>query len=57
MDIAREPYATDETIEIDGLKLYLDLWAQKILSQATIDYAEGYGFTITGASEIGSTCS
>ncbi len=57
MDIAREPYATDELIEIDGLKLYLDLWAQNILSQATIDYAEGYGFTITGASEIGSTCS
>ncbi len=57
MDIAKEPYATDSAMEFDGLKLYLDMWAQNILAQATIDYSEGYGFTITGASEPGSCCS
>lgn len=57
MDIAKEPYATDSVMEFDGLKLYLDMWAHNILAQATIDYSEGYGFTITGASEPGSCCS
>ncbi len=57
MDIVREPYATDSVMEFDGLKLFLDMWAQNILLGATIDYSEGYGFTITGASEPGSCCS
>ncbi|MCX7794647.1 MAG: hypothetical protein N2257_09645 [Thermodesulfovibrionales bacterium] len=57
MDIAKEPFVTDKVMEFNGLKLYLDLWAQNLLSEATIDYSEGYGFTITGASEPGSCCS
>lgn len=57
MDIAREPYATDKVIEVEGLKIFLDMWAQNILSQATIDYSNEYGFTITGASQSGSCCS
>lgn len=56
MDIAKEGYSTDKVVEFEGLKLYLDLWAQNILAEATIDYSEGYGFTITGASDINPSC-
>ncbi len=57
MEIAKEPYPTDTTVEVEGLKIFLDIWADNMLKDATIDYSRGYGFTISGASEHGSCCS
>ncbi|MBM4135579.1 MAG: hypothetical protein FJ241_01980 [Nitrospira sp.] len=51
MDIANVAYEEDTTFEKDGLKLFLEKRATNILSEATIDYSDEQGFSITGTSQ------
>jgi Fe-S cluster assembly iron-binding protein IscA len=51
MDIANVAYEEDTTVEKDGLKLFLEKRATNMLSEATIDYSDEQGFSITGISQ------
>ena len=48
MDIAKVAQAGDTTIERNGLKVYLEDRANMMLSNTTIDFAEGQGFVLSG---------
>ncbi len=48
MDIANSAYDGDVTVEKDGLKVFLEKEANKLLSDATIDFSDEKGFVITG---------
>ena len=51
MGIANAAEAGDETLEQDGLKVYLDREANKMLSEATIDFSNSEGFAISGMNQ------
>jgi Fe-S cluster assembly iron-binding protein IscA len=56
MDIADDAKSGDITVEKDGLKVFLEQEAYKLLSSATIDFIDEQGFLVTGMSQ-GSCCS
>jgi Fe-S cluster assembly iron-binding protein IscA len=48
MDIADGAKKEDVTIEKDGVKVFLEKEANKLLSEATIDFSEKRGIIISG---------
>jgi len=59
MDIAKEAFPGDTTIEQNGLKLFLEQQAGAMLANATIDFNEMQGFVLNNAQPSSScgTCS
>ncbi len=49
MDIAIGAKKGDITLEKDGLKVFLEQEANKLLSDATLDFTDDHGFIVTGA--------
>ncbi|HAR44783.1 MAG: hypothetical protein A2X56_11195 [Nitrospirae bacterium GWC2_57_13] len=56
MDIADNPQSGDTTIEKNGLKVFLEMKAQGMLMNTTIDFQDGRGFMITGMQQQGNSC-
>jgi Fe-S cluster assembly iron-binding protein IscA len=54
MGVANSAEDGDETLEKDGLKVFLDKEANKMLFNATIDFSDEQGFAIDGMAP--STC-
>jgi len=48
MDVAKEAENGDVTLEKDGAKVFLEKEANKLLSEATIDFSEKRGIIISG---------
>ena len=48
MDIAETAKKGDVTVEKDGLKVFLEKDANKLLSEATIDFSSERGIIISG---------
>ncbi len=48
MDIANAAQAGDSTLEKDGLRVYLEIRANDMLMNTTIDFMEGQGFVLSG---------
>jgi len=48
MDIANSAQDGDAILEKDGLKVFLEKEADKLLSDASIDFSDEQGFVITG---------
>jgi Fe-S cluster assembly iron-binding protein IscA len=59
MDIAKAAQMGDITIELDGLKIFLEERANGMLMNTSIDFQEAQGFVLTGMqpSSCGSSCS
>ena len=59
MDIAKAAQTGDITIELDGLKVFLEERANGMLMNTSIDFQEAQGFVLTGMqpSSCGSSCS
>ncbi len=58
MDIAKAAAHGDTTIEIDGLKLFLEPRASDMLMNTSIDFLEHQGFVLTGMQQSScGTCS
>ena len=59
MDIAKAAQLGDITLELDGLKVYLEERAKGMLINTSIDFNEGQGFVLSGMqpSSCGSSCS
>lgn len=58
MDIAKAALRGDKTLELQGLKLFLEERASEMLTSTSIDFQEGQGFVLTGTqpSSCGSSC-
>lgn len=56
MGVANGPDDGDITLEKDGLKVYLDKEADKMLLNANIDYSDEQGFGITGMAQSSCSC-
>lgn len=48
MDIADAPKKGDVTLEQGGVKVYLEKEANRLLSEATIDFSDKRGISISG---------
>ncbi len=48
MDIADGAEKGDVTLEKDGVKVFLEKEANRLLSEATIDFSDERGFIISG---------
>jgi len=48
MGVAKDAEDGDQTFEKDGLKVFLEREANRMLSNATIDFSEIQGFSIEG---------
>lgn len=58
MDIAKEAMQGDTTLEVNGLKIFLEERANMMLANTNIDFNEGQGFILVGMqSSCGSSCS
>ena len=59
MDIAKAAIQGDTTLELNGLKLFLEERASSMLMNTNIDYVDSQGFVLTGMqpSSCGSSCS
>jgi len=59
MDIAKEALRGDTTLEVKGLKLFLEERASEMLKDTNIDFQESQGFVLKGMqpSSCGSSCS
>jgi Fe-S cluster assembly iron-binding protein IscA len=59
MDIAKAAQAGDTTIELNGLKIFLEERANAMLMNTNIDFQENQGFVLSGMqpSSCGSSCS
>jgi Fe-S cluster assembly iron-binding protein IscA len=60
MDIAKAALQGDTTLEIQGLRVFLEARANDMLMTTNIDFQEAQGFVLTGmqpASSCGSSCS
>jgi Fe-S cluster assembly iron-binding protein IscA len=59
MDIAKTAQAGDTTIELNGLKIFLEERANGMLMNTSIDFQENQGFVLSGMqpSSCGSSCS
>lgn len=58
MDIAKAAQKGDMTIELNGLKIFLEERANSMLMNTSIDFQEKQGFVLTGMqpSSCGSSC-
>ncbi len=58
MDIAKEALRGDTTLEVNGLRVFLEERANSMLTNTNIDFNEGQGFVLTGMqpSSSGSSC-
>ena len=50
MDIADEPRMGDTTLEEGGIKVFLEKEANRLLSEATIDFSTERGIIVSGMS-------
>jgi len=59
MDIAKAPQTGDTTLDVQGLKVFLEERAMGMLMSTSIDFMENQGFVLTGMqpSSCGSSCS
>ena len=59
MDIAKAAQRGDTTLEVNGLKVFLEERAQGMLMNTNIDFQENQGFVLSGMqpSSCGSSCS
>ncbi len=59
MDIAKAALKGDTTLEMKGLKIFLEERASDMLMNTNIDFQEAQGFVLTGMqpSSCGSSCS
>lgn len=59
MDIAKAAQQGDMTLEVSGLKVFLEERANQMLMTTNIDFQEGQGFVLAGMqpSSCGSSCS
>ena len=59
MDIAKAAQRGDMTLELNGLKVFLEERAKDMLMNTNIDFHEGQGFVLSGMqpSSCGSSCS
>jgi Fe-S cluster assembly iron-binding protein IscA len=59
MDIAKAAQQGDVTLELDGLRVFLEERARGMLLNTNIDFQESQGFVLTGMqpSSCGSSCS
>jgi Fe-S cluster assembly iron-binding protein IscA len=59
MDIAKEALRGDTTLELSGLKVFLEERANSMLASTNIDFNEAQGFVLSGMqpSSCGSSCS
>jgi Fe-S cluster assembly iron-binding protein IscA len=59
MDIAKAALKGDTTLEVKGLKIFLEERANEMLKSTNIDFQEAQGFVLTGMapSSCGSSCS
>ena len=59
MDIAKEALRGDTTLEVSGLKVFIEERANMMLTNTNIDFSEGQGFILSGMqpSSCGSSCS
>jgi Fe-S cluster assembly iron-binding protein IscA len=59
MDIAKAAMKGDTTLELNGLKVFLEDKASTMLMTTNIDFQEGQGFVLSGMqpSSCGSSCS
>jgi Fe-S cluster assembly iron-binding protein IscA len=59
MDIAKEALRGDTTLELSGLKVFVEERANGMLMNTSIDFNEMQGFVLTGMqpSSCGSSCS
>ncbi len=59
MDIAKAAQMGDTTVEVNGLKIFLEERANAMLVNTSIDFQEHQGFVLTGMqpSSCGSSCS
>ena len=59
MDIAKNAMVGDTTLELHGLKVFLEERANAMLSGTSIDFHEDQGFVLKGMqpSSCGSSCS
>ncbi len=59
MDIAKAAQPGDTTLEVKGLKVFLEERAKAMLDTTNIDFKEQQGFVLTGMqpSSCGSSCS
>ena len=59
MDIAKAAEAGDTTLDVQGLKVFLEEKATVMLASTSIDFMENQGFVLTGMqpSACGSSCS
>ncbi|MFN3396875.1 MAG: hypothetical protein ACK4Z9_08815 [Thermodesulfovibrionales bacterium] len=48
MDIAEEAEKGDVILEKDGLKVFLEKEANRLLSEASIDFSDNQGFVLRG---------
>jgi len=51
MDIAKNAQHGDITLKNDGLRVFLEQLANDMLSEATIDFHDEYGFVISGTQQ------
>jgi Fe-S cluster assembly iron-binding protein IscA len=58
MDIAKAAQPGDTTLEVNGLKIFLEEKASSMLATTSIDFQEKQGFVLTGMqpSACGSSC-
>jgi Fe-S cluster assembly iron-binding protein IscA len=59
MDIAKAALKGDATLELQGLRVFLEERANEMLKSTNIDFQEGQGFILSGMqpSSCGSSCS
>ncbi|HEX9019755.1 MAG TPA: hypothetical protein VF903_00690 [Nitrospirota bacterium] len=59
MDIAKAAQQGDTTLELKGLRIFLEARAKSMLDATSIDFQEHQGFVLTGMqpSSCGSSCS
>ncbi len=56
MDIADGAKKGDVTIEKDGVTIFLEKDANKMLSEATVDFSDEGGFVISGMQQTSPCC-
>jgi Fe-S cluster assembly iron-binding protein IscA len=59
MDIAKAALTGDTTLEVKGLRIFLEEKANDMLMNTNIDFQDAQGFVLTGMkpSSCGSSCS
>lgn len=59
MDIAKAAHPGDTTLEMNGLRVFLEERANSMLMSTNIDFQENQGFVLSGMqpSSCGSSCS